>query len=122
MIAHFSVRRLAGDGARLTRQLKNMQAGIGAIDYVNVTALVGFHIVGLNRDLAAVLSVDLDAALIGRFGHTRNEEPHLFRMIGIAYIDRSHPGIKEADKGELSVEHRRHALVRGVGAETAAAV
>src|ERR1700722_4630892 len=45
--------------SRLSRQFQNMHAGIGAVDDVDIAALVGLEIVGLDRDLAAVLAVDL---------------------------------------------------------------
>jgi len=40
-----------------------LKTGVGAIDDIDVAALVGLDIVGLDRDLAAVLAFDLDAAL-----------------------------------------------------------
>jgi hypothetical protein len=35
-----------------------MQAGVGAVDDVDVTAVVGLDVVRLNGDLAALLAVD----------------------------------------------------------------
>src|SRR3984893_1240776 len=63
----------AGDGARRPRELKNMQAGGGAIDDIDIAALVGFDIVGLDRHLAAVLALAGDAALVGRCRDRGNE-------------------------------------------------
>src|SRR5437588_788125 len=48
--------------------LEDMHPGIGAIDHVDVAAVVGLHVVALDRDLAAILAVDLDAALHRRLG------------------------------------------------------
>ena len=56
--ASFTSSWQTGDGARRPGQFENMQAGIGAIDDVDIAALVGLDIVGLDRDLAAVLAVD----------------------------------------------------------------
>ena len=50
-----------------------MQSGVGAIDHIDIAAVVGLQIVTLDRDLASILAVDLDAALVGRFSDRRNE-------------------------------------------------
>ncbi len=42
------------DLARLSRQLEDVHAGIGAIDNIDITAIVDFGVIGLDRDLAAV--------------------------------------------------------------------
>ena len=99
-----------------------MQAGIGAVDDVDVAALVGLDIVGLDRDLAAVLAVDGDAALVGRRRDRRNEVADLPGMIGIANVERAHAGIEEGDERHLLVVDRRHAFVRGMRAEPPAAL
>src|SRR5215510_9588587 len=69
----------ARGGASFTRQFQDMHAGIGAVDDVDVAAVIGFHIVALDRDLAAILAVDLDAALVGRLGDRRDEVADLLR-------------------------------------------
>src|ERR1700694_5642910 len=56
----------AGHGARRAGQLQDVQAGVGAIDDIDISALIGFDIVGLDRHLAAVLAVDGHATLVGR--------------------------------------------------------
>ena len=101
-----------GDRARLAGHFQNVHAGIGAIDHIDVAAVVGLQIVALDRDLAAVLAVDLDAALLGRLGDRRNEIADLLRTVRIADIDRAHAGIEPGHERELLVEHRRRALVR----------
>ena len=53
----------ARDRARLAGQLQDVQAGISAVDDVDVAALVGLDIVGLDRRLAALLAVDLTQRL-----------------------------------------------------------
>src|SRR5690242_18065389 len=61
-----SVGRHVGDLARGTGQLENMHAVVGAIDDVDEAAIVDLDIVGLDRDLAALLAaLELDAALVG---------------------------------------------------------
>jgi len=57
--------RESGDLPGFSRQLKNVQPRIGPIDDVYVAAIVDLDIVGLDRNLAAILPVDLDAALVG---------------------------------------------------------
>jgi hypothetical protein len=67
-------------------------------------------------------SIDLDAALVGRFRDRRDEVPDLLGLIRVAHVDRAHAGIEVGDEGDLLVEHRRHALIRGVRAEASAAL
>ena len=43
-------------------------------------------------------------------------------MVGIAHVERAHAGVEPGDEGHLLVEDRRHALVRGMRAEAAAAL
>src|SRR4051812_21450597 len=111
-----------GDGARRPRQFQNVQAGIGAVDDVDVAPRVGLDIVGLDRDLAALLLVDLDASLVGRRRNRGNEVADFGGMIGIANVERANAGVEERDEGHLLVEHRRHALVGGMRAEPTAAL
>src|SRR4029453_12553858 len=61
------------NGAGRPGQFEDVQAGVGAVDDVDVAALVGLDIVGLDRELAALLFVDLDAALVGRRRDRRDE-------------------------------------------------
>src|SRR5919106_332342 len=95
-----SWRRLleACHGARLAAELEDMHAGVGAIDDVDVAARVGFDVVGLDRRLAAVLAVDLHAALVGLLGDRRDEVADLPGLEGIADIERAHAGIEEGDE------------------------
>src|SRR5262249_20755058 len=107
------------DRARLTGQLQNMHAGIGAIDHVDVAAVVGFHVVALDRGLAAVHSIDLDAAFGGWFRDRRDEGAGLLRVVRVGAGGRAHPGIEVGDEGDLLVRRRRHALIGGMRAEAA---
>src|ERR1043166_7911379 len=58
-----SERRQSCDCACRTGQFENVQARIGAVHDVDVAAVVGLDVVGLDRDLAAVRISHLDAAL-----------------------------------------------------------
>jgi hypothetical protein len=49
-----------GNGTRLAGQFQNMQAGIGAVDSIDVAAVVGLDIVGLDRDFAALDALEPD--------------------------------------------------------------
>src|SRR5579872_4562215 len=110
------------DLASFSRQFQNVQAGIGAVDDVDIAALVSLDIVGLDRDLAAILAVDLDAALVGRRRDRWNEVTDLGRMIGIANIERANPTIEPGDERHLLVVDRRHAFVGGMRAKPSAAL
>jgi hypothetical protein len=53
-----------------------VQTRIGAIDRVDVAALVGLDIVRLNRSLAAILALDSDATRISRLRSLHDHEHH----------------------------------------------
>ena len=108
--------------ASITSQLQNVHAGIGPVDDIDVAAVVGFDVVALDRRGAALLAVDLEAALLGCFRHRRDEMADLPGMIRIAHVERPHPAGEIGDEGEFLVKHRRRALVGGMGAEAHAAV
>src|SRR5262249_33583488 len=94
------------DPARRAGQLQNMHAGIGTIDHIDVAAVVGLRVVALDRGLAAVHSIDLDAALVGRLRDRRDEVADLLRLIRVAHVDRAHAGIEVGDEDDLLGEHR----------------
>src|SRR5258706_16091543 len=64
--------------------LQDVQAGVGAVDDVDVAAVVDVDIVGLDRDLAALARVRLDAALVGLVGGRRVVEDRLLRVGRVA--------------------------------------
>ena len=97
-------------------------AGVRAVDDVDVAAVVRLHIVALNCGLAAVLAVDLDATLVRRLGDRGDEVADFLRLIWIAYVDRAHAGIEVGDEHDLLVEHRRHTLICGMRAEPTASL
>src|SRR6266536_2648657 len=112
----------AGDRPRRAGELQDVQPGVGAVDHIDEAALVGLDVVALDRGLAAVLAVDLDAARIGLLGDRRDEEAGFLRPVWIAHVERANAGIEERDERQLPVEHRRHAFVRRMRAEAAAAL
>src|SRR5437868_2463580 len=59
--------------ARVAGQFQDVQTGVCAVDHIDVAAVVSFHVVALDRDLAAILIVHLDAALVGGLRNRRNE-------------------------------------------------
>src|SRR5262245_19990816 len=75
----------AGDAAGFAGQFEDVHAGVGAIDHVDVAAVVGLQVVALDRDLAAVLAVDLDAALLGRLGDRGDEIADL--LLRMTYVE-----------------------------------
>src|SRR6476620_6560174 len=78
-----SLRRQSRDGARLPGQLEDVHSRAGAIDDVDVAAVVDLGIVGLDRNLSAVLTVHLDATLLRRVGDGRDEIRNFLRLEGI---------------------------------------
>src|SRR5262245_20942029 len=61
------------DLPRLAGQLEDVEAGVGAVDGVDVAALVDLDVVGLDRGLAALLAVlQRDAALVRVLGDRRD--------------------------------------------------
>src|SRR6266567_1727617 len=57
-----------------------------------------------------------------RAGERRDEEAGFLRLVWIAHVERANAGIEERDERQLPVEHRRHAFVRRMRAEAAAAL
>jgi hypothetical protein len=99
-----------------------MHPGIGAIDDVDVAAIIGFHIVALDRGLATLHTVDLHAALVGCLRDRWDEVADLLRLVGGANVHCTHAGIEIGDEGDFLVEHRCHAFIRGMRPETPAAL
>src|SRR2546422_11488937 len=81
-----------------------MQAGIGAVDHVDVAAIIDLDIVGLYGELAAVGPIDLDAAWLRLRGDRWDEIRDLARVIRITNVDCAHAGIEMRDKQDAAVE------------------
>src|SRR5689334_13797817 len=111
-----------GDLPGRAGELEDVQAGVGAIDDVDVAPRIRLDVVGLDRGLAAVLARDADAARVGLVGDRRDEIADLGRMIRVPHVEGAHAGIEEGDEGHLPVVDGIHALVRGMRAEAAAAL
>src|SRR5947207_4925999 len=109
------------DLARLAGQLEDMQAGIGAVDRVDVAAIIDLDIIGLYGELAAVGSADVDAARLRLRGDRRDEIRDLARMVRIANVDCAHTGVEMRDKQDAAIVDRREAFVRRVRSEAPAA-
>src|SRR6476660_2333346 len=89
---------------------------------VDISTLIGFNIIALYRNLADILTIDLDATLVCCRRNRWNEVANFFRMIRIAYIERTNTRIKPSYKSELSIENRGHALIGRMRAEATTAL
>src|SRR5204863_9127137 len=109
-------RLLSGPG-----EPQNVQAGVGAVDRVDIAALVDLDVVGLDRGLAALLRPLADAAPLGPRGDRGDVIGDLVRMERVADIERAHSGVEVGEEHDAPVIHGSEALVRGVRAEAPAA-
>ena len=94
--AHAGSRLQTRHGARLAGQLDDVHAGIGAIDNIDVAAVVDFGIVGLNRDLAAVHAIDLETTLVGVLRDCGNIVGGLARLYGSRRSTTRTPALNQA--------------------------
>src|SRR5215813_11301017 len=86
------------DSTCRTGEFQNVHAGIGAIDDVNITAIVDLNIVRLDRDLAALLRARTYAPLVGFVGNDGNVIADFLRLQWVAYIESAHAGIEVSDE------------------------
>src|SRR5437867_1045820 len=110
------------DSTCRTAEFQNVHAGIGAVDDVNVAAIVDLNVVRLDRDLAALLRARTDAALVGFVGNSGNVIADFLRLQWITHVQSAHAGIEVGDKENAPVVNGRHVFIRRVGSETAAAL
>src|SRR4026207_838808 len=90
--------REMGDRPCRSGQFENVHACIGAVDDINVAAIVDFWVVRLNRNLAALAAARLRyTAFVGLLRDGGNVIAYLFGTIRIANIDRTHAGIEVGD-------------------------
>src|SRR6476620_9979384 len=101
-----SLRRQSRDDARLPGQLEDVHSRAGEIDDVDVAAVVDLGIVGLDRDLAAVQTVHLDATLLRRFRNGRDEISDFLWLEGIAHIEHAQARVEPADEHEFLIVNR----------------
>src|SRR5712672_1121327 len=97
-----------------------MHSGVGAIDDVDVAAIVYFHVIRLNRDFAFLIRALANAALVGLIGYGGDEISDFLRIVRVTNIDGAQAGIEMGDENDALVVNRRHALVRGMRAEATA--
>ena len=65
---------------------ENVHPGVGAIDNVDIAAIIDFDVVCLNGHFATLAGFDLDAALIRLARGRRNIVPDLTRPVWIADV------------------------------------
>src|SRR3989441_1551232 len=114
---------LADDLGSFALQLEDMHAGVRAVDDVDVAAVVGRDVVGLDdlpRDV--LLALELADALVGGLRDLRDEVRGLLRVVGVAHVDRAEARVEVRDEHDLLVERRTHLLVRRVRTEPPAAI
>src|SRR6185503_21375186 len=89
-ISSFRVSSEAGDRARRAGQLEHVQSRRGAVERIDVAAVVEVHVVRLDRAVALTRTVDLDARLGRVLGDLGDEARALFRLERIADVDDTH--------------------------------
>src|SRR6267142_2287692 len=120
--AHLPAMARSKNFVPLSLELEDVHPGIGPVDCVDVAAVVHLEVVGLDRDLAALVAGGvLDAAPVGLVGGRRDVVAGLARMVGVGDVDRAHAGVEPGDEDHFLRVHRRLVLVGGMRAEAAAA-
>ena len=95
--------RKIGDGPRRTGQLQDVHAGVGAIDNIDIPAVVHFDVIGLNRHLTGFpTACDRDTALVGLLCNRRDIKGHLLGTVRITDIHGSHASVEVGDEDEAS--------------------
>src|SRR4029453_19180810 len=93
----------AGDPPGVAGPLPDVQSGVGPVGQINVAALVGLDVVGLDRHLAAPRSVR-HTALRRPLGRRRDIERGVAGRIGIANIHAPHTTVEGAEDNDLPAE------------------
>src|SRR5579862_2157269 len=106
--------------ARRPGEGEDVHTGIGTVDGVDIAAVVHFHVVGLNGDLAVLVGSLAHAAFIGLVGHGRDVVSDFLGVELIANVDASHAGVEVRDEQHAVVIDRREALVRRMRTEASA--
>src|SRR3989442_5939538 len=83
------------DSTCRTAEFQNVHAGIGAIDDVNVAAIVDLNIVRPDRDLAALLRAGTDAPLVGLVGNGGNVKAEFLCVQRVAAVPSAHPALEK---------------------------
>src|SRR5438477_11103256 len=111
-VGHISSSLKIRDCASRACQLEDMQAGVRAIDDVDMASVVHVDVVRLDGDFAVLARARADAALIGLVRDRGDVEPDLFRIERIADVERARAGVEMGDEQHAVVVNRRHILVR----------
>ena len=106
-----------GSVAGRAGELDDVQTRVGAIGRVDVTTIIYIEVVRLNRRLALLHAIILDAALRRTLGRRRNEVTDFLWRERVANVYGTNTGVEVGEKNDISVVDRRHALIRGVGPE-----
>jgi hypothetical protein len=108
------------DLPRLARELEDVQAGVRAIDDVNIAAVVRGDIVRLDHPAAnAGIALIRPAPIVRVRGYRRNEERNILRVVRITDVEGAHAGIEVRDEDYLFVEGWPELLIRRVRAKAA---
>src|SRR5712691_4788080 len=113
--------RKIGDGPRRTGQLQDVHAGVGTIDNIDIPAVVGLDVIGLNGHLAGFpTACDRGTTLVGLLRNCRNIKGDLLWTVWITDIHGPHASVEVGDEHEAPIVDRRKRLVAGVRPKTSA--
>src|SRR6266446_3557230 len=111
-----------GDGPGLAGQLQDVQPGIGAIDNVDIAAVIDLDVIRLNRHLTGFPTAgDGDTALVGFVSNGRDVEGYLLGAVWVTDVYGPHASVEVGDEHEAPIVDRRKRLVTGVRPEASAA-
>src|SRR5580700_1420942 len=83
-----------GDAPGRAGELQDVQAVVGAVDDIDIAAIVDIDVVGLDHLGAMLLVAELGAALVAARCDRRNVVAGLAGVIGVADVDGAHAGIE----------------------------
>src|SRR5258708_2869217 len=109
--------RQLDDLARRAGEFKDVHAGIGAVNDIDIAAVVHFDVVGLDGDLTTLVGAGADAALVGLAGNGGNEIGDLLRVKGIANVEGTHAGVEVREEDHFFVVDGGEIFVGGMRAE-----
>src|SRR5437867_11522616 len=99
-----------------------MYASVGAVDDIDITAIIRRKVVRLDGDFAGGRVVVIGAPIISSFVGRGDIEGHLLRVKRISDIDSPHARVEVGDEHDLLVEGRTEFLLGGMGTEPPATV
>src|SRR5262249_3049254 len=108
---YINLSRQVRGAAGPTGKLENGHTGVGAIDDIDITAIVDVYIVRLNRDFAALVRSGADASFICFAGDRRNVITDFDGLKRIAYVDGADTCIEMGKEKNATVVDRSHILV-----------